>query len=183
MKKTINVNETLPKEIIVSEDTEVYNVMLDNSLEVTLILEDNVTATIKNLTLGNSSVKIKVVHKGSNSRSFIEAKNLVKEKSSFVAKTVVEETAHATEARQSINSLLLTPNANITALPILDIKNNDVTASHGTSIGTLDEELLFYMRSRGMNCKQAKEAIIQGYIDPFLKLLTEEQKKLVEAVI
>ena len=181
--KIINLNQNLPNEMIVKEELQLYNIIIEKTTKTTIILEENAKVEVHNLMLGDSEGKIKIIHKGKNSKSSIQANNLVKKKSSFVAKTIVEETASNVEAKQSIKSLMLTPTANITALPIIDIKNNDVSASHGASIGTLDEELLFYMRSRGLNCKEAKEAIIQGYIQPFLQELNQEQKKEVEAAL
>ncbi len=183
-KRIISLDERLPETIIVDNASlEVYLITINNSLTTTIELKNHARIKINNLVLGDNDIKIKVVHTGKESKSSIEAKNLVRGKSSFVAKTVIEEEARYSEAEQRISSLLLNPDASITALPILDIKNNEVIASHGTSIGTLDEGLLFYMRSRGLNCKEAKEAIIKGYVKPFLDLLDDQQKKAVEAVI
>lgn len=137
-------------------------------------LAEGATVISKSLTLGKNNVRIKINHLGKNSSSDMKAWNVVSEKTSFVAKSVIENSG--VEANQKINSLLISPSAKINALPILDVKNNEVECSHGCTIGTLDSETLFYMRSRGLNCREAKNAVIQGYVNPFNEYFEEEIK-------
>ena len=51
-------------------------------------------------------------------------------------------------------------------LPVLNIDENDVEASHSLSSGTIDEEILFYMNSRGLNAKDALNLILRSYLMP-----------------
>lgn len=60
--------------------------------------------------------------------------------------------------------LLLSPNAKAEAVPNLEIKTDDVKCSHAATIGKIDEEELFYLESRGLREKQAKEMIVEGFL-------------------
>ena len=53
-----------------------------------------------------------------------------------------------------------------TVLPVLNIDENDVEASHSLSSGTIDEEILFYMNSRGLSAKEALNLILRSYLMP-----------------
>ena len=182
----INFFEDMDEEIVVKKNDSLELISVSknkNKISLLIKLEDNAVFNAKFLALGSNEIKIKIIHEGKNSESNITSNNIVNENITFVAKTVIEEEAINCKAKQQINSLLLNPEAKVTNLPILDIKNNEVECSHGTSIGTLDEELLYYMRSRGLNCKEAKQAIIKGYINPFMKKLNEQQQIVLEKVI
>lgn len=69
----------------------------------------------------------------------------------FDGRVVVRAGAAKTDARQINRNLLLSPTARVDSKPQLEIDNNDVKASHGSSTGRLDEDALFYLRSRGLS--------------------------------
>ena len=66
-------------------------------------------------------------------------------------------------AYQLNNNLILSDEATANAKPNLEIFADDVKASHGATVGRLDEEALFYLRSRGLGLDQAREWLIQGF--------------------
>ena len=66
-------------------------------------------------------------------------------------------------------------NSHISASPILEIEDFDVVASHGASIGAIDEEMLYYLMSRGIKRSDAEKLVISGFINPFLASITEEK--------
>ena len=71
-------------------------------------------------------------------------------------------------AYQRHDTLLLDDQARVSTYPRLEILTDEVKASHGATVGSMDEKLLFYMRSRGLPLKLARERLVQG----FLKSLT-----------
>ncbi len=63
----------------------------------------------------------------------------------------------------SLNNLLLSENAEIDTKPQLEIYADDVKCSHGTTVGQLDEESLFYLRSRGIDEAAARALLVYGF--------------------
>lgn len=77
-------------------------------------------------------------------------------KASFIGRILVEKDAQKTQAYQSNHNLLLSRKAKVYAQPQLEIYADDVKCSHGATSGRLDENGLFYMRSRGIGASEAK---------------------------
>ena len=69
----------------------------------------------------------------------------------FMGRVIVAEGAKGTDAQQNNANLLLSNDAQVNTLPQLEIYNDDVKASHGATLGQLDEDGLFYLRSRGID--------------------------------
>ncbi|HEY3302845.1 MAG TPA: Fe-S cluster assembly protein SufD [Candidatus Binatia bacterium] len=81
----------------------------------------------------------------------------------FNGKIYVHKTAEKTDARQTNKNLLLSEEAWIDTKPQLEIYNNDVKCSHGSTIGQLDEDALFYLRARGIDPKAAIGLLTRGF--------------------
>ena len=62
--------------------------------------------------------------------------------------------------------LLLSEHAVADAIPNLEIRNNDVKCSHGATIGRIDEEHMFYLKSRGISEEEATKMIVEGFFEP-----------------
>ena len=86
----------------------------------------------------------------------------------FDGKILVRQQAQKTNAFQSNKNILLSKNASINAKPQLKIGADDVKCSHGCTVGNLDKELLFYLRSRGIPEKEAKTLLMQAFAKDFL---------------
>lgn len=93
----------------------------------------------------------------------------------FDGHVVVGRDAHATDARQSCRGLLLSPQAEIDAMPRLEIYADDVKCGHGASIGNLDEAALFYLRSRGIEPSAARALLLHGFAAEALDVLADPQ--------
>jgi Fe-S cluster assembly protein SufD len=76
----------------------------------------------------------------------------------------VKEQAQKTAAFQSNRNLLLSPDAIANALPQLEIYADDVKCSHGATTGLLDQEALFYLRSRGISRPTARKMLIEAFV-------------------
>ncbi len=75
----------------------------------------------------------------------------------------VESGADGADARLQTKNLLLSPHAEIDAQPVLEIHADEVKASHGATVGRLDERALFYLRSRGVPERAARAMLIEGF--------------------
>lgn len=72
--------------------------------------------------------------------------------------------AKATDAALNTKNLLATDNAEVYAKPELEIFESDVQCSHGATVGTLDEEAVFFLRSRGLSDKAARALLVGGFL-------------------
>ena len=81
----------------------------------------------------------------------------------FNGKIFVRQIAQKTNAYQSNKNILLSEGATINAKPQLEIFADDVKCSHGCTVGKLDDEGLFYLRSRGISEKMARALLVQAF--------------------
>ena len=87
----------------------------------------------------------------------------------FAGRIVVRREAQKTNAYQSNNNLLLSPDAEIDTKPELEIFADDVKCSHGATAGELDERELFYLRSRGLDPATARSLLTFAFADEVLE--------------
>ena len=80
------------------------------------------------------------------------------------ALTRIETTAAGSNATQKIDVLLLSPNAEADPLPQLEIFTHDDRCSHGATVGHIDSEKLFYLKSRGLDDPSARRLIVEGFL-------------------
>ena len=78
----------------------------------------------------------------------------------------IHPSAHLSDARLKDDALLLSRAAHIDSVPALEIAANDVKAYHGATVGAIDEALLFYMESRGLDPQAAERMIALGFFEP-----------------
>ncbi len=81
----------------------------------------------------------------------------------FTGLIVVHEGAHGTSSNQQNRNLLLSPKAHADATPQLEILNDDVRCAHGSTIGQLDPNALFFLRSRGIDAAQARLMLTRAF--------------------
>jgi Fe-S cluster assembly protein SufD len=153
-------------------DAHFKTVSLSKALRTSIrvqLLEENAETELYGLARlqdGNEShVHVLVEHIAPHTRSKQHFKNVLngKSKSSFEGKIWVAKEAQKTQAYQLNNNLLLSAEAVANAKPNLEIFADDVKASHGATVGCLDAEQLFYLRSRGLPEEIAKEWLIEGF--------------------
>jgi Fe-S cluster assembly protein SufD len=78
----------------------------------------------------------------------------------------IEKDAHDSDSYLSEHAMLLNPGARANAIPSLQIKNANVRAGHGATVGQIDEEQIFYLMTRGLNESEARKAIVEGFLLP-----------------
>jgi len=92
----------------------------------------------------------------------------------FQAKAIVRAGAQKTDGRQMAQSLLLSETAEFDAKPELEIYADDVKCNHGATCGAIDDDLLFYLRARGIPEDEAKALLIQAFIGEILDRVEDE---------
>ncbi len=90
-------------------------------------------------------------------------------KAAFAGKILVQRPAQQTNAYQTNNNLLLSPDAEINTKPELEIYADDVKCSHGATAGELDERELFYLRTRGFGPETARTMLTFAFADEVLE--------------
>jgi Fe-S cluster assembly protein SufD len=94
----------------------------------------------------------------------------------------IEKGAARSDAYQANRNLVLSDKAKATSIPMLEIDNNDVRCTHGATVGPVDPNHLFYLRSRGIPEMTAKRMIVQGFFGQVLDRIPFEQaRNLIEA--
>jgi Fe-S cluster assembly protein SufD len=103
----------------------------------------------------------------------------------FYGKVLVAKGAQKTEAYQTNNNLLLNGQAKIYTRPQLEIYADDVKCSHGATIGQLNEQALFYLRSRGISLKEARLLQQIGFVQDVLDKIsiTPLRERIAELVV
>lgn len=81
----------------------------------------------------------------------------------FDGKIIVRKDAQKTSSRQTNNNLILSESATVDTKPQLEINNDDVKCSHGSTIGRLDDDALFYLRTRGLDEDQARALLTYAF--------------------
>ena len=109
-------------------------------------------------------------HNKPNCNSHQDYKGIYDDKSTgvFNGQVMVKKVAQKTNAFQSNNNVLLSDQATINAKPQLEIYADDVKCSHGCTVGQLDKNALFYLKSRGIPEKEATALLMYGFANNIL---------------
>ena len=101
----------------------------------------------------------------------------------FYGKIIVAQDAQRTEAYLENHNILLSDDARVDTKPQLEIYADDVKCSHGATIGRLNEEEQFYMRSRGITLEDAKVLQMISFLAPVLEAIPEAERESMAAQI
>ena len=131
-------------------------------------------------------IRIKTNHLYENTKSYQLIKSVIDDssKSVYQGKIYVDSKAQKTDGYQLSKAVLLNEQAEFNAKPELEIYADDVKCSHGSASGSLDDNSIFYLMSRGLNQTTAKELLINGFpLDVVEKITDDEIKKLLKNII
>jgi Fe-S cluster assembly protein SufD len=137
--------------------------------------EENAVANLNGISLLNEKQHVDnftfVDHKVPNCDSHELYKGIYDDSSRgvFTGKILIRKDAQKTNGNQQNNNLVLSEKAQISTKPQLEIYADDVKANHGCTIGQIDEEALFFMRSRGIGKKEAKALLMYAFASEALK--------------
>ncbi len=98
-------------------------------------------------------------------------------RSVFQGKIIVRQHAQKTDSKMMSNSLLLSEDAEADNKPELEIFADDVICGHGATAGALDEDLLFYLKARGIPAHEAESLLIQAFIGEVVEALGDDNLK------
>lgn len=151
MKKIIiNLNKD-NQEILITEDTELYGVFVGHN-------QDKLATTIT------------IRHKKPNLKSLTIIKAVVFDKSVFdiTGNLIIDKGAKFTDAYLKLDALIMSREAMARVIPSLEITENDVKGGHGATVGQVNQDQLFYLRSRGLNLKSAENLLVEGFLSDIM---------------
>ena len=113
----------------------------------------------------------KSIHNAPHTVSDIFTKGVLTDSGKCLYRGLVRINPNAPKSNgyQKEDTLLLSEDAAADSIPNLEIENNDVRCTHGASIGRIDREKLFYMKSRGLNDEQATREYVKGFFEPLIQ--------------
>jgi len=100
-----------------------------------------------------------------------------KSRSVFQGLIRIEKGAQDVGAFLENKNLLLARGARADSIPVLEIESDDVKASHGATVGRIDDNQMFYLMSRGLSRKQAERVIVSGFFENVIKHIGSENTK------
>ncbi|MBC8455299.1 MAG: Fe-S cluster assembly protein SufD [Flavobacteriales bacterium] len=150
------------------------NELVRNNLNISQN-DEFIETTIKGVTIIGNKQHVDhntlIQHNKPNCNSHQDYKGIYDNKSTgvFNGKIIVNKQAQKTNAFQSNNNVLLSDKATINAKPQLEIYADDVKCSHGCTVGQLDKNALFYLKSRGIPEKEATALLMYGFANNILE--------------
>lgn len=114
-----------------------------------------------------------------NTKSYQLIKSVLENdsKSVYQGKIFVNSEAQKTDGYQLSKAILLSENAEFNAKPELEIYADDVKCSHGSASGSLNQDSIFYLMSRGLDYKEAKELLLNGFLLDVVEKITDPEVK------
>ena len=131
-------------------------------------------------------IRTTINHLVENTKSFQLIKSVLgkNSKSAYQGRIFVNSKAQKTDGYQLSKAILLDETSEFNAKPELEIYADDVKCSHGSASGSLDENSIFYLMSRGLNYQQSKELLINGFLMDVVEKITDvEIKNLITNII
>ena len=125
-------------------------------------------------------------HLTENTKSYQLIKSVLEDssKAAYQGKIFVHSNAQKTDGYQLSKAILLNKDSEFNAKPELEIYADDVKCSHGSASGSLNENSIFYLMSRGLSYKQSRELLINGFLlDVVEKITDSEIKNLIKNLI
>ncbi len=156
-----------------------------NKIEINMHLEkENASCYIlSGLILGedeHQEIKTRINHMAPKCKSYQKIKNVLENDSKGVyqGKIFVKDTAQKTDAYQLSKALILNDKAEFNAKPELEIYADDVKCSHGSTSGSIDEDAIHYLMTRGIELSMAKKLLINGFINEIFENIPDEKLKI-----
>ena len=131
-------------------------------------------------------IRTTINHLVENTKSYQLIKSVLGKlaKAAYQGKIFVDSKAQKTDGYQLSKAILMDQTSEFNAKPELEIYADDVKCSHGSASGSLNENSIFYLMSRGLNYQQSKELLINGFLlDVVEKITDSEIKNLIKNMI
>ncbi len=134
----------------------------------------------------HSDITLEIGHNVPNCSSKPLYKQIARGRSTavFQGKIVVARDAQKTDAKLMMQGLMLSDEAQILSRPELEIYADDVVCGHGSTVGALDEDSMFYLMSRGIPKVLAESMLVRGFLEEVLDPIADEElHNALEAVV
>ena len=131
-------------------------------------------------------IRTTINHLTENTKSYQLIKSVLEgsSKAAYQGKIFVDSKAQKTDGYQLSKAILLNKDSEFNAKPELEIYADDVKCSHGSASGSLNDNSIFYLMSRGLSYQQARELLINGFLlDVVEKITDSEIKNLIKNLI
>ena len=127
----------------------------------------------------HSDHHLTIHHAGQGARSTQRFRNILegRARAIFTGQVTVDRHVTGTDAQQTANTLLLSEGSSVVTRPWLEIHNDDVTAAHGATVGRLDPESLFYLRSRGIPVPEARRLLTRAFAGEVVATVPESLRE------
>ncbi|MBA1340251.1 MAG: Fe-S cluster assembly protein SufD [Pelagibacterales bacterium] len=176
-----------------SKKSNYENLIFSSGLKFNRVEEDvNINGEESNCTIqsalfldldSHQEIKTKLNHLKPNCTSYQKIKNVLNKncKGAYQGKIFVKDIAQKTDAYQLSKALLLSDSSEFNAKPELEIYADDVKCSHGSTSGSMNEDSIYYLMTRGINRKKAIELLTKAFLLEVLDSIKNiEIKKFIE---
>jgi Fe-S cluster assembly protein SufD len=177
------------KSIFTSNSISLGGALVRNNVKTVLAAEDS-ECTLNGLSLATSEqlidnhTTIDHTKPGCRSHELYKAVLDGKSRGVFNGRIYVRKGAQKTDAKQTNKTLLLSPDATMDSKPQLEIFADDVKCTHGAAIGQLDEEQVFYLRSRGLGEDEARDILTYAFASDIInRIHVEALRKELDRVL
>ncbi len=172
MKTLINLNNINQNQLKFDKPGRYVAIFRNLSGKFDFILNSpGIDLQIYGLFVGKNADQFKIEtiqhHNAPGSTSNLLIKGVFDDESKFIYQGLIriEKEAQKSHAYQKNQNLILSPKTFVDSRPFLEILANDVFCTHGSTTGKLDQEQLYYLKSRGIEEKQAQKLLIRGFIN------------------
>ncbi len=151
-------------------------------IDMNLNKENSNCFILSGLILGNGEhqeIKTRINHLAPNCKSYQKIKNVLESDSTGVyqGKIFVKDVAQKTDAYQLSKALILNDRSEFNAKPELEIYADDVKCSHGSTSGSIDNDAIHYLMTRGIDLSKAKKLLINGFLNEIFENISEKNLK------
>ncbi|MEQ1664287.1 MAG: SufD family Fe-S cluster assembly protein [Bdellovibrionales bacterium] len=123
----------------------------------------NTLSILKNKSIIENNSYVHHRYEGTKSDQLVKTVVDDLSKASFLGKLEIDQVAQKSDARQYNSNLLLSDDAEVESRPQLEVHADDVKAGHGSTVGQINEDEMFYLQSRGISLLESKEILARAY--------------------
>lgn len=182
MKKAEILKLTQDTKYYVTENVDLVLDLFEttNPVKLEIIFEkEGVSCHLIGLYVLNNGEKIDIqtsaVHKVRNTSCLQDVRGVLRDDSGskYIGSIIIEQQASQTESFLDDSVLVLGNGTKNQSDPTLEIKNNDVKASHGSTTGRINEDEIFFLMSRGLSRKESENLIVEGFFEKLLNQIED----------
>jgi Fe-S cluster assembly protein SufD len=159
--------------VLKKDQTRIIPINLDGESKIEVVLAgENASVELVGLVIGKGSdeksLEAYITHAAPNTKSNVNVRAVLRGKSQFDFRgsVKIEKGAKGADAYLRSDALLFDDAKMGDDTPALEILDPDVRAGHAATVGKVDEQMLFYLMSRGLTKRQAEKILIDGFINP-----------------